>query len=359
MRIFRSPSTLILLCLFSLFPFRKSVAAQLSIVNQTSEKKDFTFLLAKSKEATRAFESAFGNVNAEVTIEYGGKDCLRTGYDFRKQTVHFCPANNVVDSGTASADVIHHELFHALLCSKNPELCTPEILKSLDVTAVHEGLADHFAYTLTPDENFGEGYLKDALFLRKYLSPGCYTLQAGAHDRGSALTSQLVKNQTPLSEIAELAADPNRIFHVMNLVRLGTGHAKLESEFSCFLAGDSAPQINTDVKNYPNSRLNRYTLLASLPLELRFVPNEAMKSLYPDFSVEWAERSPEKLKTLNLTHSTLSPMTFLIRFIFPESEKFAEKIIVKFLSAGEVIGSRAFYFVGRADDPSTAPPFGK
>lgn len=253
--------------------------------------------LQKRFEAAYAlFSREIGSLTQDLIISVGDADCLRTGYNFVLNKVHFCSNTNVKNHGLDSVDVIHHEFFHAFLCQNKSELCGPEMRAD-----VHEGLADYFSYLLSPDEFFGESFYLNRPFVRKYKTNWRAGLVQGEHSRGNALANQLIKHRVSLKN------------------SLGLFIAPINEE------------VTDEVTGVPKSHLNRYRLGPDevMHIEFHFSPEAQVSRVVwqkvPGISIK---RISEMVFTIQVTAKPASP-----------------KILARFLSLdGQELGQRVYYF---------------
>lgn len=254
-------------------------------------------LLQKSFDAAYTlFSREIGSLSQDLVISLGDADCLRTGYNFVLNKVHFCTNTNVKNHGLDSVDVIHHEFFHAFLCQYKSELCGPDMRAD-----VHEGLADYFSYLLSPDEYFGEDFYLNRPFVREYKTDWRPGLVQGEHPRGNALASGLIKHRVSLKD------------------SLGLFNVPINEEVSDVVTG------------VPKSHLNRY----------RLGPNEVMHIEF-DFSPEAQVSQVVWQKVPGIRIKRVSEKTFNIQVT---TKPASPRVMARFLSLdGQELGQRAYYF---------------
>jgi len=269
--------------------------------------------------AIARYEQAIAPLTAPIAVAVGTAGCLRTGYDFTGKRVVFCERRDTPKVGTASEDVVRHELFHAMLCQSRPETCTKESLESVERTALHEGLADYFAYSLAPDASFGEGFYAERPFVRAYETSLCHSLVDGAHEKGNTIASALVRRRTPLAGLAPFAKGGAFAFD-------GRGE-------TCFAA--DGPQVEATIEGYPTSRLGRYKIERDRPLGVTFYADEAFAKRFGALRVRF---SPEpKLFKIEETGANAFRVTVT-------GESGFDKVFATFESDGVAVGTQVFYF---------------
>lgn len=306
--------------------------------NQNAEKFNLTIApsvapqeinLEKVKQTIRAsidsFEVESGLPVEPLNISIGESGCLRTGYNFEKRIVQFCQNERTPAFGTASVDVIHHELFHALICQMKPQWCNAEVLKNPSLVALHEAMADLHAYKLNPDQNFGEGFYSDTPTVRPFSSTGCYNLLDNPYLMATALVTHVLSApQTVLSLGKILKAD-----------QLSLDLFSVSSD-NCFTS--EGPAITVTAENYPASDLFRFRIRHDEPLRLRFTPNSEFTKKYRDFRVEWQlQEQIFKIDQLNQQESSL-----LFTFTALQKDGWT-KVIANYWSRDRWLGSKAFY----------------
>lgn len=257
-----------------------------------------------------------------IAVVVDPPDCLRTGYDMDTRMVRFCDVADTPRLGTASADVIHHEVFHALLCQTQPSFCAEPIAP--EPVALHEGLADYFAWVLAPDDAFGEGYYRDKPFVRPYRTPVCYSLVGGGHEKGNALASALVARGRRLEDVARVARGTE-----LTLAAL-LGDAP---DDPCF--GAHPPAVERTVTGYPDSALERYRIRPGAPLTIDFEGNAAFEARYPDLAIRW-EPAPD---LFSITPD--GPRSFRVDATGASG---FDKVTALYVAGGQVVGGKNFYF---------------
>ena len=202
---------------------------------------DEAFLRRELQAAIDLYTREVASISAPIPVLVGAADCLRTGYDMPSRRVLFCSNTDTPRAGTASADVIHHEMFHAMLCQTKPAWCGSD-----PNVPLHEGLADYFAYRLAPDELFGEGFYQAQPYVRRYRVPYCYSLVGGGHEKGNAIVSELIARDHALRDVAQLVRGEALSLDAL----LGP-----DDPNTCF--GANPPAVERTVEGYPASSLER------------------------------------------------------------------------------------------------------
>lgn len=305
---------------------------EVRVVNGGGSSKDLAFLQSAADESLTTFERAFGHLNETLTVVYGASPCLHLGYHFELRQVQLCKSDQVIDAGSESVDVIHHELFHAMLCAWKPGVCASEVLRSREGKALHEGLADFFAHSLVPDELFGEQYSTERPYLRKYRTDVCYSLVEGAHEKSSAITNALITSGRSLGDIREFLEEAT-----FSTAALFHENARTDP---CFQSEPEAPAIAAVPRAGAASKLNRYKVDVDTTLELQFLPNTALLTRYPDFQIKWDLNDSAVSESFFFAEFAVDPFRFAVIPLAAD----AEKITALFYSDGKRVGSRAFYF---------------
>jgi hypothetical protein len=295
-----------------------STAYELEISSSVAASIDEAFVRREVEAAIALYGRDVAPLHEPVSVVIDPPDCLRTGYDMPTRKVLFCKNDNTPRAGTASADVIHHEVFHAMLCQTKPAWCGSDAPVPL-----HEGLADYFAYVLAPDDLFGEGYYEDQAFVRRYRVPYCYSLVSGGHEKGNAIASALIARGHQLRDVAELVKGD----------ALTVDALLTDNTDACFSA--DAPAIARTVEGYPESTLERYRIRPDAPLTIRFEGNDAFARRYPNLTVRW-EPAPTLFSVTNLDERSF-------RIAVTGTNGF-EKIAALYVVDGEVVGGKSFYF---------------
>lgn len=330
--------TFFILMTFTAVPAR---AAEVRVVNGGVQAKDLSFLQAVADDSLLAFEEAFGPFSGSVTVVYGATPCLHLGYNFDLKQVQLCRSEKVIDAGSESVDVIHHELFHAMLCAWKPSVCSPEFLKSGDAKALHEGLADFFAYSLVPDEVFGENFSREKPYLRKYRTYVCYSLVTGAHGKSSAIVNALISSGRSLSALRDFFEGSSFAIAALLNARMGSARSSANNGLAaCFRPAPDAPAIFAKPGEGISSRLNRYKINSNRSFEITFTVNPALIERYPDFEIRWNLENGGTSNAFIFVENTFDRFHFTV---IPFAAD-AEKIIAVFYSRGKVVGESAFYF---------------
>lgn len=262
-----------------------------------------------------------------IRVAVGAAECLRTGYSAKTNTVAFCNNRDTPRVGTASTDVIHHEVFHALLCRSQPDWCTPAAFDDTAKSALHEGLADFFAHELDPDASFGEGFYADRPVVRTYRTPLCYSLVDGAHEKGNAIASALLAQKKTLADVARLVRGGELTVEAL----FGAS-----PEDSCL--GGSAPSVSFAIGGgYELSTLNRYRIEEGKPLDVDFAADDAFAKRFGALTVRWAQ-TPQLF--------TIAPRDEAAFRVERKSgvETGFDKVVAQYVADGEVVGTKPFYF---------------
>lgn len=294
-------------------------------------------LRATAQRAIAYFAEHFGPVTQPLRFQVGG-GALRAGYNIVDDVIGLPKLGNVHNAGLDSADIINHEIFHALVLDAYPELPSNEDGAN-GAVRLHESLADYFAHALEPDESFGEGYYTDQPYLRRYHTDLRLSLASGAHAQGNALTTLLLEQGVTHQEVRSF---------------LEAGEFDLEG------LGKSSPHLLPALRKeqemavpeqvvgdgYTHSAKGRYWLHGT-PLELSFVPNARVLEEHPDFHVVWCDKNGQP--SPGYTAAEIAPHTFSITGT-PGAK--SEKVIARFYDGDRVIGFRPFYFGVRGSEPA-------
>lgn len=281
-----------------------------------------------ANRAVDFFQSNFGPVPDPLTLDIGNQSqsaALRTGYNVQDHIVHFPGGSDLIDAGLRSDDVVNHEIFHALVCQAYPNLPVEG-----EAEALHEALADYFAYLLHPDESFGEDYQIGKPHLRQYHNDYSIKLAAGSHAKGNAITSLLLKYQIQPQEIREFLTRGD-----FSLQGLGG----LRPDLHQALEVDSSFELVSRVANYPESAIHRYRISPEKPLSIDFVPNAQLLQQHPRFKIEWVPSKPTPSVQYRIGQVTANGFT-----VEPSSLAEPEKFLAVAYDAEKVIGFQPFYF---------------
>ncbi len=303
-----------------------SLAIEIKIDATQLSKDKRNEILNISKKALVFFENNISKINNDILIKVGSSDCLRVGYDYKKNIIRFCNNSNVQSNGLSSIDVINHELFHSFICNSFLDLCTDKQMQDDDIKSMHEGMADYFAYQMNPDEYFGENFYTDRKYIRRYSNNLCYTLNIGAHAKGNAIVSQLLKANTTWTEIIDKNFNKDKLF----------------SQNTCFHNdGPSVKIINLDGKT---SRLNRYRVPKEKPLHLVVKANQIFNNQFGQVSLRIAKGSINYDPPFKTSLEVLDEKNLLIKIEALKNKGF-QKITVNFLnSQGVILGQQSLYF---------------
>ncbi len=282
-----------------------------------------------AKKAVQYFRKNFGPVHRPVNFEVGGSG-LRAGYNPGEDTIYLPELGNVQNAGLESADVINHEIFHALVLSAYPNLPRPGGTGESEI-AMHEALADYFAYQLSPDQHFGENYRTDKSHLRDYHSDLKLNLSPGSHAQGNAITSMMLEHGVTNEEVRDflLAGD----FRLEAL-------AKASPHFQEALKEDAQFTIDSQVSApYRQSPSNKYWLKSDTPLEITFSPNEKTRTSHPNMRVVWSNKRGYPSRHYSVLENEKNTFS-----VTPAGEGKVEKMLATFYDGESVIGFRQFYF---------------
>ncbi len=283
------------------------------------------------ERAVHHFQENYGSVTRPVVLNVGGTEAaLRTGFNLESDMINFPTRTSDGKSGLDSADIITHEVFHALTLQAYPELCTKDMTSAPEYVRFHEGLADYFTHQLYPDEHFAQGYPVDKPYLRSYRNKRRISLSSGGHSQGNAITAYLLKHQIQAPQV--------RAF-------LERGELTLESLGQCSkalgedLKLDASLALEDKVHNYPPSKIRKYWLDHSRPLQVSFHVNESLQKAHPGIQVEWLR--PTGMPSTTFRFERVADSTFQVS---PIAEEKAEKVLAVFKDGDDVLGARPFYF---------------
>lgn len=300
-------------------------------------KESLDQLRATAGRAIAYFREHFGEVTQPLRFQVGG-GALRAGYNLVDDVICLPQLGNVANAGLDSADIINHEIFHALVLDAYPELPSTE---DGGAVRLHESLADYFAHALQPDDTFGEGYYTDQPFVRKYHTDLHLSLATGAHAQGNALTTLLLEQGVTHQEVRSFLEGGD-----FQLEALGQVSPHLLPALS-----DEAQMAVPDAvtgDGYTHSAKGRYWL-NERPLELAFRPNDKVLEAHPDFRVVWCDKNGEP--SPGYSFEEIAPHTFAISGA-PDAR--SEKVIARFYDGDQVIGFRPFYFGVRGENEPSA-----
>ncbi len=306
---------------FRLFEERADAQFEVTVDPSVAAQIDGTSLRAALTKSVEVFQNNLSKLIAPIKVSVGGAGCLRTGYNFEDKTVHFCKNEKTPASGTASVDVIHHEMFHAMVCQLKPNWCTAEFLKDTNNVVLHEALADLFAHQINPDELFGENFYSSSTHIRRYRSDACYNLVDSPYGRASTLVAFVLNQSQALVAIAKVFSGD-----AFSAQALGT-----DAE-PCF-RGDG-PALQFKPENYPESLLSRYKIRPNQPLVLNLISNDSMQKNFPEYSVEWS--AEKDIFSMTQENGRI--------FIAPKSAEGWTKAIAQIRLGNRILGSKVFYF---------------
>lgn len=287
-------------------------------------------LRQRAERAVDFFEENFGAVAGPLKIDLEAKDTLSTGYNAETATVNFPVANNLIERGIESVDVVDHEIFHALVAQRFPATATPEVLKSTEGQLLHESLADFFAFKMNPDPHFGENFRKDREYLRSYHNDLAVSLSPGGHAKGNALTAHLLRAQVELPQISQFLHTQD--FRLEAL-------AEVSPRLKQALEQDASLAVERQVGEYPPSAINRYRIQPDRPLEVEFRPNAALLQAHPNFRVDWS--TMEGLPSREYTIQSREDRSFLVA---SKSDSNPEKLLARYYDGQRLLGSQPYYF---------------
>ena len=282
-----------------------------------------------AKKAVEYFRANFGPVNGPLNFEVGGAG-LRTGYNPGEDTIFLPELGNVKNAGLESEDVINHEIFHALVLNAYPELPKPGEAEESGI-AMHEALADYFAYQLSPDPHFGENYRTEQPHLREYHSELKLNLAPGSHAQGNAIVSMMLEHGVTNEEVRDfLQAGDFRLEAL----------AKASPHFEQALGEEQKLSVDSQVSEpYKTTPQNKYWMKSDVPLEVTFNPNESMNEAFPNMRVVWTDKQGYPSKAYSVEEAEQNSFR-----ITPSQNARVEKMLATFYDGENVIGFRQFYF---------------
>ena len=291
-------------------------------------------LRAIAGRAIAYFSEQFGPVTQPLRFQVGG-GALRAGYNLVEDVICLPQLGNVANAGLDSADIINHEIFHALVLDAYPGLPSTEDGAAGSVR-LHESLADYFAHALQPDDTFGEGYYTDQPYVRKYHTDLHLSLASGAHAQGNALTTLLLEQGVTHQEVRSFLEGGD-----FQLEALG----QVSPHLLPALREEAQMAVPDAVigSGYTHSAKGRYWL-NDQPLELAFRPNDKVLEAHPDFRVVWCDKNGDP--SPGYTFAEIAPHTFAVSGA-PDAR--SEKVIARFYDGDQVIGFRPFYFGVRGE----------
>lgn len=299
---------------------------QISIDSSVADQIDETRLKDLIRTSLKKFQDDFFPLREVINISVGMSGCLRTGYNFEAKAVQFCPNARTPAAGTQSEDVVHHEMFHAMLCQQRPDWCTAEKLKVPENVALHEALADLFARRINPDDSFGEGFYSDKDFIRSYQSDACYNLVESPYGKASTLLSYVWSHQSGFETVEKMLR--GNVFSADELTADGD---------DCFRS--DGPAVQVKVTNYPESRLYRYRVRASQPLDLQIVPNERLLKKFPNLKIQWTLEND-----VFAVQDISTAQDFLHFKVAAQKSDGWSKATAHFWAESQWLGAKTFYF---------------
>lgn len=287
------------------------------------------FMRDRLSQTYETFREYFGDVGGEILVTAAGL-CLRTGYNFEEHRVAFCSGAATREGGIHSPDIISHEGFHALLCARFPAFCASAVLKNEAAVALHEGLADYFAFTLDPDDRFGEEMYIDRLFVREYRTSLCYSLTAGKPVKGNAIVSWFIYNNVSWADIVKILTSEAPF--------IATSFAHLGEDNYCLSA--DGPDIALDVNGFEPSSLQRYRLPKEQVSTVVLRPNVAFKARFgDDVTIVWSRASEGERKSV----FTITEPKPWIYEIVPSADSGWEKFILEIRGPSGLLGIKVLY----------------
>jgi hypothetical protein len=288
------------------------------------------FVLSTLNEAVEFFGDHFGEVKRPLVVNVlDTKRSLRTGYSIKDDSINF-PANDLGERpDLASRDILVHEAFHALVGQAYPHLVSEEHIQEREFVRLHEGLADYFAYQLSPDDSFAEGLGEGGKALRKFRNHRRISLSPGGHSQGNAITSYLLEHGVTPVQVRSFLEGAD-----FSLEALG----KVSPELGQAFQDDAELSLRDKVSNYPSSSIRKYWISKDKPLEVSFEANPNLREAHPELQIEWVR--PSGIPSTTFHFEQVETHQFVVE---PLAEG-AEKVLAVFRDGEEVIGSRPFYF---------------
>lgn len=287
-------------------------------------------LRQRAQRALDFFEENLGEVSQPLKIDVHAENTLSTGYNAETDTINFPEARNLMDRGLESVDVVDHEIFHALVAQRFPASSTPKALNSLEGQRLHEGLADYFAYKMNPDPLFGENYRKDQDYLRSYQNDLTISLAPGGHAQGNALTAHLLRAGVELPQVRE--------FLESGTFELGA-LARTSPSLQAALERDASFAVEHQVHPYPPSAIQRYRIQPGQPLEVDFLPNQALQQAHPNFRVDWSTMQGQPSRHYQIEKGP-DGQSFQVN---ATAESQPEKLLARYFDGEKLLGSKPFY----------------
>ena len=258
---------------------------------------------AKANSTVDFFEKNFGELPKTSSLKMN-IGALSTSYSMKRREVGFSCAKKFINCGLSSTDVISHEIFHGLLCTKFSKLCDPDFSMAKEHQAAHEALAYYFGFSMNPDALYGENYRKDMKALRPFVPTLIPELMVGSHGLGMGGFSSLVSNRVSLKEVATWletikGQDEITIESLVNFARKGK-EAKIKN-FPFSFSGLGSSRIRLDRKGIDIS-INPSDDLIKLTGELTYSLTllEDLKSQVPgvQFQVSGFPKAIGRLESL-------------------------------------------------------------
>ncbi|MFN8612772.1 MAG: hypothetical protein U0931_34865 [Vulcanimicrobiota bacterium] len=285
-------------------------------------------LRGTAERAVAFFEENFGPVEGTLGIELDPQT-LSTGYDRERDVVNFPQTGQLINAGLDSADVVDHELFHALLTRRYPHTGSPAALSNPEGARLHEGLADFFAFKLQPDEHFGENYRTDTAYLRAYRNDLTVSLSPGSHAQGNAITAHLLRAGVEMPQIRAFLDKGEFTLQALQQV---------SPQLEAALQREAGFGVEQRAVNYPDSAIKRYRISPERPLEVDFRPNQELLQAHPGFRVAWTNM--DGLPSQEFKISSQDERSFQV-VAHPTSRP--EKLLAVFYDEHRQIGFQPYY----------------
>lgn len=315
-----------------------STTDRFRIVTHGDYPVDLSEFGAHLNDAIEDFATRVAPVTRPVEIEIGAPDRLRTGYSFEKDTVAFVDGADTQNLGLDSPDIIDHEVFHALLCHARPEWCTPAIMADPANRALHEALADFFAYSRRPDQTFGEGFYRQRSGLRAYRNDLVPSLVDGEHAQGIALVAKMIRDGASLKDVKALVAQPTFTDNAL-FARIVAQKPHLAP-----CDGDVCPRLAITAADGTSSSLARYRVppAGAGTFDLKLSTNDSFRAI-PDVKYEWTNEKGEPLSLFSIAPGS-TPNTFRVT---ANGATGYEKVTLKIRSGDKEIGLKSIYLAIR------------
>jgi len=293
-------------------------------------------------KAVSFFREATGETTNPINIHIGtGTDKLNTGYALNINSIVFVEDNDIINMGLDSVDVINHEVFHALLCGKKPDLCQTLSTIQAKERALHEAFADFFAYQLNQDSCMGENYYRNKSCVRSYSTDLIFSLIDGPNVKdiiGNIIVSNLVKSENNgihLKEVWQFI-----LAFGMSLDQLSHLSPSLSQELETtqsYAFTDDA-QTNTGC-----DKLRRCRFANGVTYQMIFQANDTLLKDHPDLQIIWVSGNDNSKPPQGFSITPHENNQFTFNITIQDGAKI-EKAVAGFVSGGKVIGYRTFHF---------------